>query len=60
MEIALLGGCEKEELEYRIKKVATAGKLSRSKGNVFDVLESCEDYTKNLNMVKLYLNYFYM
>lgn len=52
MEIALLGGCEKEELEYRIKKVATAGKLSRSKGNVFDVLESCDDYTKNLNMVK--------
>ncbi|MCI9063894.1 MAG: FAD-dependent thymidylate synthase [Clostridia bacterium] len=52
MEIEILGGCEKEELEYRIKKVATAGKLSRSKGNVFDVLESCSDYTKNLNMIK--------
>ncbi len=52
MEIELLGGCSKEELEYRIKKVATAGKLSRYKGNVFEVLDSCDDFDKNLNMVK--------
>ena len=47
MKIELLGGCSKDELEYRIKKVATAGKLSRFPGNVFEVLDSCEDYEKN-------------
>ena len=29
MEIELIGGYEKNELETRIQKVATAGKLSR-------------------------------
>lgn len=52
MKIELLGGCSKEELEYRIKKVASAGKLSRFPGNVFEVLDSCDDYEKNLKMVK--------
>ena len=52
MKIELLGGCSKDELEYRIKKVATAGKLSRFPGNVFEVLDSCNDYEKNLRMVK--------
>ena len=52
MKIELLGGCSENELEYRIKKVATAGKLSRFPGNVFEVLDSCNDYEKNLRMVK--------
>lgn len=52
MEIKLLGGCSKDELESRIQKVAAAGKLSRFPGNVFEVLESCNDYEKNLNLIK--------
>lgn len=52
MEIKLIGGCEKNELETRIQKVATAGKLSRFPGNVFEVLESCDDFEKNLKLVK--------
>lgn len=52
MKIDLLGGCSKEELEYRIKKVASAGKLSRYPGNVFEVLDSCDDYEKNLKLIK--------
>ena len=43
---------EKEELEKRIQKVAAAGKLSRFKGNVFEVLENCNDYEKNLKLIK--------
>ena len=46
MEIELIGGYEKNELETRIQKVATAGKLSRFPGNVFEVLESCNNYEK--------------
>ena len=52
MKIELLGGCTKEELESRIKRVASAGKLSRFKGNVFDVLNSCDDYENNLKLIK--------
>ena len=52
MKIELIGGCNKEELETRIQKVAAAGKLSRFKGNVFEVLESCNNYEKNLNLIK--------
>ena len=43
---------KKEELEKRIQKVAAAGKLSRFKGNVFEVLENCNDYEKNLKLIK--------
>ena len=52
MKIELIGGYEKDELETRIQKVATAGKLSRFSGNVFEVLESCNSYEKNLNLIK--------
>ncbi len=52
MQVELLGGCTKEELEYRVKKVASAGKLSRFPGNVFEVLDSCDEYEKNLKLVK--------
>lgn len=50
--IKLLGGCEKEELEKRIQNVASAGKLSRYPGNVLEVLETCNDYEKNLKLIK--------
>lgn len=52
MKIELIGGYEKNELETRIQKVATAGKLSRFPGNVFEVLDSCNNYEKNLNLIK--------
>lgn len=52
MQVELLGGCTKEELEYRVKKIASAGKLSRFPGNVFEVLENCKEYEKNLKLVK--------
>ncbi len=52
MKIELIGGCEKNELEKRIQKVAAAGKLSRFPGNVFEVLDSCDDYEKNLKLIK--------
>ena len=52
MKVELLGGCSEEELEYRVKKVAAAGKLSRFPGNVFEVLDSCNEYEKNLKLVK--------
>ena len=52
MEIKLLGGTTKDELETRIQKVAAAGKLSRFPGNVFEVLEATSDYESNLKMIK--------
>ena len=52
MEVKLMGGYDKNELESRIQKVAAAGKLSRFEGNVFEVIESCNDYDKNLKLIK--------
>ena len=52
MKIELLGGCSNEELEKKIKQIATAGKLSRFKGNVFEAYDSCEDYEKSLGLIK--------
>ena len=52
MRIELIGSTTKEEIENRIKKVAAAGKLSRCPGTVFDVLDSCNDYEKNINLIK--------
>lgn len=52
MKVELLGGCSEQELQYRIKKVAAAGKLSRFPGNVFEVLDSCKEYEKNLKLIE--------
>lgn len=49
MRVELLQG---KNIEERIKTIATAGKLSRTKGSVFDVLDSCQVYEKNLGLVK--------
>lgn len=52
MKVELIGGCKKEELEVRIQKVAAAGKLSRFPGNVFEALDTCNNYEKNLSLIK--------
>lgn len=52
MKVELIGSTRKEDLEQRIKIVAAAGKLSRFDGDVFEVLESCNDYEKNLKLIK--------
>lgn len=52
MKVELIGGCKKNDLELRIKRVAAAGKLSRFPGNVFEVIDSCNDYENNLKLVK--------
>lgn len=52
MKVELLGGCTKDQLENRIRNISAAGKLSRFPGNVFEVLESCDNYEENLKMVK--------
>lgn len=52
MEISILGNTRIYELEKRIKMVAAAGKLSRFKGNVFDVYDSCNNYEKNLKFIE--------
>lgn len=56
MKIELLGKASKKELEERIKRVASAGKLSRFPGSVFEVIDSCDDYEKNLKLVKRIIN----
>lgn len=52
MKIELLGGYTKDELDSRIKKVASAGKLSRYPGNVFEVVDTCNDTIKNIKLIK--------
>lgn len=52
MEVKLLGSSTLEQIEERIKVVAGAGKLSRFEGNVFEVLETCNDYQTNLKLIK--------
>lgn len=56
MKIELIGGCKKDELEKRIQKVAAAGKLSRFPGNVFETLDNCNDYEKNLKLISRIIN----
>lgn len=52
MKVQMLGRTSKEEIEERIKIVATAGALSRNKGTVTKVYESRNDYEKNLKLIK--------
>lgn len=52
MKIELIGGTSEEELKTRIQTVAAAGKLSRFPGNVFEVIDSCNDYDSNLKLIK--------
>ena len=52
MKVVYLGSCEKEEFERRIKGVAAAGRIARTKGKAYQVYESNEDYDKNLQFIK--------
>lgn len=52
MKVELLGGASREELEKRIRIVASAGKLSQYPGNVFEVFEDSVDYAENLKVIK--------
>lgn len=54
MKVELLNGTN---LEERVKVMATAGLLSRSKGNVFDLYVSRDNYDKNLKTVKNIIGY---
>lgn len=52
MKIEMLGNSTKEEIEKNVKIIAAAGKLSNFNGNVFEVLESCDNYKSNLKFIK--------
>lgn len=56
MRIELLGGTSKEELENRVRKVATAGKLSQYSGNVFELWDDSADFDENIKMIKRVTN----
>ena len=52
MKIEYLGNTDKKSIENTMRYVASAGLLSRAKGKVFDVIESRNDYEKNVNVIK--------
>lgn len=52
MKVKLLSVYKKNLVEERTKIVATAGKLSRSSGNVLKVYKSCDDYEKNKKFIE--------
>lgn len=56
MKVKLLGSGKKSDISRRIKTVATACKLSRAAGTVYDIYESCDDFDKNLNFIKRVIN----
>lgn len=49
MRVELLNG---KDIEDRIKMVAASGRLSRYPGSVFDVLDKCQVYEKNTNIIR--------
>ena len=57
MKIEFLGGNTKEEIEKRLKIVATAGALSRFEGTVTQVLENHNDYETNLKLARAVVGY---
>lgn len=56
MKVLMLGNSTKDEVENRVKIVASAGNLSRANGTVTEVYNSRNDYEKNLKLIKLILN----
>lgn len=52
MKIKLLGFTTKKAIEKQISICASAGKLSRMPGTVFDAVESMKDYDKALKFIK--------
>ena len=56
MKVLMLGNSTKDEVENRVKIVASAGNLSRANETVTEVYNSRNDYEKNLKLIKLILN----
>ncbi len=56
MKVKLLNKCNKSILEDRIRIIASAAKLSRFPGSVFEVLNDSKDYESNLKVVNRVLN----
>lgn len=54
MRVELLNG---SNIQERVRIVATAGLLSRTKGDVFDLYASRDNYEKNLNIAKKIIGY---
>lgn len=54
MRVELLNG---NNIQERVRIIATAGLLSRSKGDVFDLYASRDNYEKNLNIAKKIIGY---
>ena len=52
MIVLLLGKISKEIIDKQVQICATAGKLSRMPGTVFDAYESMEDSEKALKFIK--------
>lgn len=57
MKITMLGGGSQEEINRRLRVVASAGALSRSSGTVTQVYESKDDFQKNLNLARAVVGY---
>lgn len=56
MKISLLGYNNQELVKERIKKIATAGKLSRANGTISEIYNSCDDNEKNLKFIERVIN----
>lgn len=54
MRVEYLGSGEKEDIERRVQKVATAGRLSRTSGKAYEVYEKSSNlgYEKNVKYAK--------
>ncbi len=57
MKIIMLGNDTKEEIEKRLRIVATAGNLSRADGTVTQVYETNNDYENNLRLARAIVGY---
>lgn len=57
MKVIYLGNKNKENLENAMRVVASAGLLSRSEGVVSDVVNSRNDFKKNVDIIRKITNY---
>ena len=57
MKALMLGNDTREEVEKRLQIVASAGNLSRADGTVTKVVESNNDYEKNLKLARAVIGY---
>ena len=57
MKVTYLGNPNKEDLENAMRVVSSAGLLSRSEGVVSDVVNSRNDFNKNVDIIRKITNY---